>query len=213
MTDAGAAHTVNATPTCTASAWTATLDLTTLNDGTLTATATQTDADGNTGTRSLTATKDVAAPTVSSTIPAGSATGVALNSVVTINWSEPVDCTTVTTSAVTIAPALGGWTRTSCGGSQAAFTRSGQASGTEYTITVGTGVTDLAGNPMAANYPFSYDTQVCYTLTTAAAPQGSGSISAAPLPNCNSGTQYTRGYGCRADRLTQRRLRLHELER
>ena len=54
VSDAGAAHTVNATLTCTASAWAATLDLTTLDDGTLTATATQTDAAGNAGTGTLT---------------------------------------------------------------------------------------------------------------------------------------------------------------
>ena len=56
VTDAGSAHTVNAFPTCSAGAWSSTLDLTTLDDGTLTATATQTDAAGNLGAGTLTAT-------------------------------------------------------------------------------------------------------------------------------------------------------------
>ena len=64
ITDAGAAHTVNATPSCSAGSWTASsLDLSSLNDGTLTATASQTDAAGNTGTGSNTAMKDVVPPT------------------------------------------------------------------------------------------------------------------------------------------------------
>ena len=107
---------------------------------------------------------DITAPTVSSTTPADSASGVALNSAATINWSEEVDCATVTTSAVTIS--TGGWTLTSCSGSQAVFTPSGQADGTQYTITVGTGVTDLAGNPIASNYQFSYWTPRTFTSTT-----------------------------------------------
>ena len=56
VTDAGSAHTVTASPTCSAGAWSSTLDLTTLADGTLTATATQTDAAGNLGTGTKTTT-------------------------------------------------------------------------------------------------------------------------------------------------------------
>ncbi|GFE57394.1 CxxxxCH/CxxCH domain-containing protein [Geobacter sp. AOG1] len=98
-----------------------------------------------------------AAPTVSSTIPAAGATSVPLNSTVTINWNENVDCATVTTSSVTVNPAVT-WSKTSCSGSQAVFTPSGQANSTTYAVTVGTGVTDTAGNPMSAAYPFSYTT-------------------------------------------------------
>ena len=68
VTDVDSAHTVNATRTCSAGAWTASsLDLTTLNDGTLTATATQTDGIGNLGIGTKTAFKDVVAPTVTVT--------------------------------------------------------------------------------------------------------------------------------------------------
>jgi Divergent InlB B-repeat domain len=38
----------------------------------------------------------------------------------------------------------------------------------------------------------SFAPTVCYTLTTAVNPSGSGSVGATPAPNCN-GTQYTSG--------------------
>ncbi|MBI4843276.1 MAG: Ig-like domain-containing protein [Nitrospirae bacterium] len=100
---------------------------------------------------------DTAEPSIDTTSPANGATDVALNSTVTINWNENVDCTTVTTSTVTISPS-GGWTRSSCSGSQAVFTPSGQSGSTVYTITVSTSVKDVNGNAMASGYQFSYTT-------------------------------------------------------
>jgi Bacterial Ig-like domain/Bacterial Ig-like domain (group 1) len=101
---------------------------------------------------------DTTPPTVTSTIPTNGATGVGPDTVVIINWSENIDCATVTTDTVTITPVTPPtWTRTSCSGSQAVFTPNGQSSGT-YTVTVGVtppGITDVAGNPMAP-YSFSY---------------------------------------------------------
>ncbi len=121
------------------------------------------------------------APTVVSTTPANAATGAAVNGAVTIVWSNSVNCSTVTTSTVTIS--LGGWTKTSCTNATAVFTPTGQAYGQTYTVTVGTGVTDAAGTPMTAPYPFSYTTTA--TLPTAAgtylwaAPAGAGGVIAA----------------------------------
>lgn len=103
-----------------------------------------------------TVTVDRIRPTVSSTSPANGATGVPLNANVTITWNENVDCASVTTTTVTIS--AGGWTKQSCSGSQAVFTTSGQANNTTYTVTVTTGVRDVAGNAMASDYPFSYRT-------------------------------------------------------
>jgi large repetitive protein len=100
---------------------------------------------------------DTVLPTVTSTVPANGATAVVLNSSVTLNFSENVDCTTVSTSSVTISPAVT-WTRTSCSAAQAVFAPSGQANSTSYTVTVGTAVKDTAGNAMAASYPTSYTT-------------------------------------------------------
>ena len=102
---------------------------------------------------------DTSAPAVSSTFPANGATDTAINGSVTLNFSEAVNCATVTTGTVTISPAVT-WNKTSCSGSQAVFTPAGQAGTTSYTVTAGTGVADAAGNPMAAGYQFSYTTSV-----------------------------------------------------
>jgi len=99
---------------------------------------------------------DVTPPSVSSTIPADLATGVALDSSVTINWDENIDCATVNTT--NIASTSPGWALSTCSGSQAVFTTSGQSNSTSYSVNVTTAVQDLAGNPMSAAYPFSYTT-------------------------------------------------------
>ena len=121
-----------------------------------------TDTSGNIETPGSgnTVTVNMTGPSVSSTVPENETTGVALNSDVTVNFSENMDCTTVTTSTVTISPAVG-WTRNSCSGSQAVFRPSGLAFITTYNITVTTGVTNIAGTPMAASHEFSYTTQGC----------------------------------------------------
>ncbi len=119
-----------------------------------------TDTSGNVETpgAGITVTNSRVRPTVSSTTPANSTAGVTINSSVTINFSENVDCNSVTISSVTISP-NNGWTKTSCSGSQAIFTPSNQSrTSTAYTVTVGTGVTDTTGNAMASQYQFSYTT-------------------------------------------------------
>ena len=102
---------------------------------------------------------DSAGPTVLSTAPANGAADATVDSPVTIDWTDGagLDCSTVTTSSVTIAPA-GTWNLTSCSGNQAVFTPAGQSAGTLYTVTVTTGVRDLIGNAMAASHAFSYTT-------------------------------------------------------
>jgi predicted CxxxxCH...CXXCH cytochrome family protein len=95
---------------------------------------------------------DTTPPTISSTIPADSATGVAVNSQVTINWDEPILCPTVNTTNITISGSGGsGWALNSCSGSQAIFDTSAQAGSTVFTVSIGTGVTDIAGNSMLAD--------------------------------------------------------------
>ncbi len=101
-------------------------------------------------------TVDATAPSVSSTVPTNSATGVALNSNVTINFSENIECTTVNTTNITSDSP--GWTFSSCSAAQAIFTTSGQTNTTTYNVNVTTSITDQAGNALSAAYPFSYTT-------------------------------------------------------
>ena len=107
---------------------------------------------------------DTTAPTVAGTVPANAATGVARQSAIAITFSERMNAT-MTAGAITINPAItcqGGWlwstdgTFTSCQPSNALM------AATVYTVTIGTGARDVAGNGLAAAVAFSF--------TTAAAP-------------------------------------------
>ncbi|HLX10432.1 MAG TPA: Ig-like domain-containing protein, partial [Thermoanaerobaculia bacterium] len=112
------------------------------------------------------------APTVTSTVPANGATGVALNGTVTINFSKAVnvtatafklECPTGTPEAFTVAPAPPG--------GATAFTLTPTANlpaGTICTVTVvASQVTDVAaGTPLGANFVFSYTTDVAPTVTS-----------------------------------------------
>jgi len=124
-----------------------------------------------------TVTVDRTRPTVSSTTPANLATAVARNSSVTINWAENIDCSTVTTATITISG--GGWTLSSCSGSQAVFDTSGQFGVTSYTVTVSTAVMDVHANAMSAPYVFSYTTvtpaAVYYSVGQSTADRKTGS--------------------------------------
>jgi hypothetical protein len=110
----------------------------------------------------FTTVPDTTAPTVLSTIPADTATGVAVNiATITASFSESLDCATVTAASFTVTdsllnPAPG---TVSCSGSTATYTLSSNlAGGTVYTATITTTVTDLAGNPLAADYVWNFTT-------------------------------------------------------
>ena len=100
---------------------------------------------------------DMTVLAVSTTVPSNGTTSVVLDSNVTINFNENVDCTTVTSSTVTINPSVG-WTRASCSGSQAVFTPNGQSGSTQYTVTVSTSVKDANSISLGSSYQFSYTT-------------------------------------------------------
>jgi hypothetical protein len=78
---------------------------------------------------------------------------------VTITFSENIDCSTVTTTTITLtpigtSPAVPDWTLTSCSGAivtfRGTFGPAGAPPNNQYTVNVGTGVEDLAGNPCVA---------------------------------------------------------------
>ncbi|MFK0009844.1 Ig-like domain-containing protein [Paenarthrobacter sp. NPDC090520] len=101
VTDAGAAHTVTQTRTANGSgSWsTSGLNLSTLNDGTITYSARATDAAGNTSQPGLdTSSKDATAPTVTN-IQLGNGGGnlgkVEENDTITVTYSEALDASKV----------------------------------------------------------------------------------------------------------------------
>jgi hypothetical protein len=174
-TDGGSTWNPASCASCPASnvSWTYTWNLP--SDGVYTILTRATDEAGSVETpgTGITVTIERTGPSVVSTVPASGATNVALNSVVTITWSENIDCSTVNTTNIYIDS--GGWTLSSCSGNQAVFNTSVQLNLTTYLVTVTTGVTDLSGNPMAAPYGFTY--------TTGASDTPSLSYPAAPFDN------------------------------
>jgi hypothetical protein len=104
--------------------------------------------------------KDTTAPTVSSTVPADLATGVAVNSAFSVTFSEamlPSSITSATFTAVGALSAVVGVVTYS--GETATFTPSANlANSTLYTATVTVGATDLAGNALAVNKVWTFTT-------------------------------------------------------
>lgn len=111
------------------------------------------------------AAPDTVRPTVSTVVPANNATGVALNTLVTAAFSEPMNPLTITAASFSLAcpattPVLGtvGYAST---GNIATFTPTlPLPASTLCTATITTGVTDVAGNAMAAPFVWSFTTGV-----------------------------------------------------
>ncbi len=106
-------------------------------------------------------TTDSNAPTVSATSPANTAAAVPLNRKVTIDFSEVMNPSTINTVTFKVAgPGVTLVTGTVVSaGTSATFTPSNPlVANTLYTVTATTGAMDLAGNPMAADYVFTFTT-------------------------------------------------------
>ena len=107
---------------------------------------------------------DTTPPTVVATVPANGSTNVFVTSPIQVTFSEAMTASTINTSTITVAvvgiPIAGSVvydpsTRT------ASFIESAGllAEGKVYTVTVSTGVKDAAGNPMASDFVYSFQTQ------------------------------------------------------
>jgi len=110
---------------------------------------------------------DTIAPTVSSTVPASDATGVATNTPIAITFSEAMNPLTITTANITLAQGANPIAGTvTYAGVTAIFTPTqGLAHDTGYTATVSAAVTDLAGNAMAAAHVWSFTTGTLVDVT------------------------------------------------
>ncbi len=112
---------------------------------------------------------DTTPPTVRSTNPGDTATGVGTNSKLVANFSEAVDPATCTATTFTLT--RGGVTpvppvAVSCVGRTATFVPNGALTGgTAHTATLTTGIKDLAGNALAANATWNFTTGAGADLT------------------------------------------------
>lgn len=118
------------------------------------------------GSSGGTTTTDTTPPTVTGT---SSRLNVAINTSITATFSEPVNCTTVTTSTFKITGVTGTVT---CSNATATFTPSGNfAYDTTYNVSItggSGGVKDLAGNALSTNYTW------LFTTVSAAPPPSAG---------------------------------------
>lgn len=103
---------------------------------------------------------DTAPPTVISTSPANNATGVPITSAIIITFSETIDTATFNSSTFTLRNNGNNVAGTiTVNGALVTFTPSSNlAYSTTYTGTITTGVRDLVGNAMAADYIWSFTT-------------------------------------------------------
>ncbi|MFA4837301.1 MAG: Ig-like domain-containing protein, partial [Dehalococcoidia bacterium] len=104
--------------------------------------------------------QDTTPPTVTTTSPANGAPSVAINTPVAVTFSETMNQTSAE-GAFSINPAVPG--TFSWEGNIMTFTPGGDsgshlAYSTAYAVTVGTGAQDLAGNPLASPYNFTFTT-------------------------------------------------------
>ncbi|MDP1829202.1 MAG: ice-binding family protein [Archangium sp.] len=102
---------------------------------------------------------DMMAPTVTSTIPIDGAMSVSVGTTVNATFSEAMNPATLNMSTFTVmqgmAPVTGIVTYA---GLTATFSPATLAASTTYTATIATGATDLAGNPLASNYVWTFTT-------------------------------------------------------
>jgi len=107
-------------------------------------------------------TVDTIAPTVVSTSPANGATGVAVNTTVSVTFSEAMKASTITTGSFTLvadSTSVSGSVSYSSGTYTATFTPSANLPNNKTcTATLSTAITDAAGNPLATAYSWSFTT-------------------------------------------------------
>ncbi|MGZ6869489.1 MAG: DUF4082 domain-containing protein, partial [Frankiaceae bacterium] len=106
---------------------------------------------------------DTTPPTVTSVSPAAGTTGVATGTTVKATFSEPVQAATITTSTFTLQDAAGATVPATVAYDSASQTATltpsaALAASTLYTAQVSSDVKDIAGNPMAAPFRWSFTT-------------------------------------------------------
>ncbi len=100
----------------------------------------------------------ITAPLVTSTDPANAATNVPLNKVISVNFNQAMDPSTITGTTFTLKNGATSITGTvAYSGVMASFTPTASlVSGTTYTATITTGAKNVAGIPLANNYVWTF---------------------------------------------------------
>ncbi|MEO8576085.1 MAG: Ig-like domain-containing protein [Gemmatimonadales bacterium] len=107
---------------------------------------------------------DSTPPSVTSVNPVNNATGVPISTNVLVSFNEAMDPTTINTTTVTLrntgtSAVVAGTVTFNSGTNVATFTPSGPLSNaTNYTVSVTTGVKDVAGNAIAAQFNSNFTT-------------------------------------------------------
>lgn len=122
------------------------------------------DPAGNTSSSSIVVYLDMVAPTVLSTAPLSNAADVALDSNITVNFSEAIDSSTISTSNIILSSASGPVSGTvTYVASSAIFTPLNMlSSNTVYTAAIKggpDGVKDIAGNALIGDYVWIFKTE------------------------------------------------------
>jgi hypothetical protein len=106
------------------------------------------------------AAPDTTPPTVTSTSPLDSATGVAVDATISATFSEDMDASTIDASSFTLNNGATGTISYNAVSRTATCTPIADLNaGTNYTATITTGAEDSAGNPLQANFTWSFTTQ------------------------------------------------------
>ncbi len=116
-------------------------------------------------------------PTVNSVSPADSETDIAANSAIVFEFSELMDETSVE-SALTVSPEITNMTF-EWDGVEVSIVGDEMEYSTEYTVSLGTGAQDLAGNALESEYIFGFTTvseDAAPTITEVAPEDGSTSV-------------------------------------
>ena len=135
------------------------------------------------------AVSDNTPPTIVSRTPGIGATGVATNTTVTVTFNEAMDATTINTTTISLKPSAGGSNiaaTVTCNTPAPCLTgtltpTAPLLNDTNYTVTVTTGVKDVAGNALAAQATWTFTTIIDTTAPTVTATSpANGTTVAAP---------------------------------
>jgi len=114
---------------------------------------------------------DTIAPTVISVTPANGAVGVGISDALNATFSEPMDPSTINGSTITLRNSatlalVSATVSFNAAANAATLTPTSSLSfNTGYTLTVGTGAKDLAGNPLAASFNSAFTTTAAPDIT------------------------------------------------